>query len=262
MTAPLSAQGPYINYRLQKRYEAIRRDLEPDRILGYLYQEEVIDADDMEEVKAERTRKKKAEKLLEILQGKARIDASHNAMEVFVDILDQRQPHLARILQTQIDGECNGKTLIVIPQNFVPKTSMPKRVLVQSQRVSFDTRLQIWELVTISIRACSILCIWGKTRHLGIANGVCSLENLLFEQLSSYLILKFVEECNEGGGGGRGVGGHGGGGDCSPLSQTAKTVKAIQQYNTTTFIKYLPCKLTEIRYSASCYNLRLVEIAS
>ena len=30
--------------------------------------------------------------------------------------------------------------------------------------------------------------------------GVCSLENLLFEQLSFYLILKFVEECNEGGG--------------------------------------------------------------
>lgn len=106
MTTPFSAQGHYINFRLQKRYEAIRRDLEPDRILGYLYQEEVIDIDDMDEVKAEKTRKKKAEQLLDILQGKMREDPSHKAMEVFVNVLEQRQPHLARILKTQVDGEC------------------------------------------------------------------------------------------------------------------------------------------------------------
>lgn len=114
MTAVMPSQGFFINFRLQKKYEAIRRDLEPEKILGYLYQEEVIDLDDMDEVKAEKTRKKKAEQLIEILQRKGREDPSLRAMEVFVEVLEQRQPHLARILQTEIDGECYGKILLII----------------------------------------------------------------------------------------------------------------------------------------------------
>lgn len=124
MTA-IPQRGYFINYRLKKKYETIQRDLEPDRILGYLYQEDVIDEDDMEEIRAERTRKKKAEKLINILQGKPRLNSSYDAMEMFVKVLEERQPHLARILNTEIDGECYGKfsVLSTLFLNFI-KTSL------------------------------------------------------------------------------------------------------------------------------------------
>ena len=71
--------------------KTIQRDLLPDRILGYLYQEDVLDEDDMEEIQAKKTRNKKTKKLINILQTKP---DSNYAIKTFIEILKKYQPHL------------------------------------------------------------------------------------------------------------------------------------------------------------------------
>ncbi|XP_031561650.1 uncharacterized protein LOC116297544 [Actinia tenebrosa] len=75
-------------------------DLEPRKLLGYLYQEGMFDEDDMDEVRDERTRKKQAEALLSML-GRRPVQA----YEILVNGLIETQPHLAKLLQTPIPGE-------------------------------------------------------------------------------------------------------------------------------------------------------------
>ena len=89
-----------LRYRLEKNYRAILRDLEPGKVLPYLFQEGIFDLDDKDEVNAEKTRKKKAEVLLDKLQREG-----PRALEVLVSALRQKQPHLAGILETPVPGE-------------------------------------------------------------------------------------------------------------------------------------------------------------
>ena len=87
-------------HRLRKHYQAILRDLEPTRLVDFLYQEEVFDYDEMDEVKCENRRKKQAEVLL----GKVN-RMSDRKMAIFVESLRQTQEHLYELLRTPIPGE-------------------------------------------------------------------------------------------------------------------------------------------------------------
>lgn len=89
--------------RLQKNYQAILRDLEPRKLVNILYQEEVFDDDDMEEVKCEKTRKKKAEVLL----AKVKL-LEDSEVATVVDSLRQTQRHLYELLQTPVQGEAEA----------------------------------------------------------------------------------------------------------------------------------------------------------
>ena len=93
----------HYKHRLQKYYRAILRDLEPKKLVNILYQEELFDDDDMEEVKCERTRKKQAEVLL----AKVKL-LEESEVETFVESLRQTQRHLYELLQTPVQGEAEA----------------------------------------------------------------------------------------------------------------------------------------------------------
>lgn len=84
---------------LRKNRITIVNDLEPKDILGHLYQEGIISPDDMERVKAEKTRLEQAEKLLDILPRRG-----PKAFTVFCDTLFKvdGQSHLAFTLKANI----------------------------------------------------------------------------------------------------------------------------------------------------------------
>ena len=90
-------------HRLRKHHQKILRDLEPTRLLDFLYQEEVFDYDEMDEVKCEKTRKKQAQVLL----GKVNRLGDGN-MAIFVESLRQTQKHLYELLQTPVPGEAEA----------------------------------------------------------------------------------------------------------------------------------------------------------
>ena len=72
------------------------KNLEPPKYWNYLYQEGVFDSDDVDDVKAERTRKRQAEAMLEKLE---RLPPAKLA--VFCTVLNQIQPHLSEMLQRE-----------------------------------------------------------------------------------------------------------------------------------------------------------------
>lgn len=80
---------------LRRNRKAILRDLDPSKSWNYLYQEGIFDLDDIEEVKAERTRKKKAEALLEKVEH-----AGPVGIAVFAETLRESQLHLFNLLQS------------------------------------------------------------------------------------------------------------------------------------------------------------------
>ncbi|KAK3730093.1 hypothetical protein QZH41_003641 [Actinostola sp. cb2023] len=92
-------------FRLRKNYTTIVRDLEPKKVVGYLYQDGIFDEDDMDEVRDERTRKKQAESLLSMLDRRGK-----EGYPVLVNALEETQPHLANILKTPIPNENLGET--------------------------------------------------------------------------------------------------------------------------------------------------------
>ena len=88
-------------FRIQKSYVEFLRDLQPSKILPELFQEEILDLDDMEEVNAKKTRKKRAEKLIKMIlqSGKER------ALPAFVTSLQKSHPRLAQLLHEPVPGE-------------------------------------------------------------------------------------------------------------------------------------------------------------
>lgn len=91
---------PDYKYRLQKNYTAILRDLEPKKVVNILFQDEVFDSDEMDEVKCEKTRKKQAEVLLDKVSRLGERDIA-----IFVNSLRQTQRHLYDLLQRPVPGE-------------------------------------------------------------------------------------------------------------------------------------------------------------
>ena len=83
---------------LRRNRKAILRDLDPSKCWNYLYQEGIFDLDDIEEVKAERTRKKKAEALLEKVEH-----SGPGGIAIFAESLRESQSHLFDLLQSCIN---------------------------------------------------------------------------------------------------------------------------------------------------------------
>ena len=96
----------HLGGRLIKNRIAILKDLEPSKYWNYLYQEGIFDMDDMDEVKAEKTRKKKAEALLEKVER-----SGPEGIAIFTDTLRQIQPHLYDLLQRIGDSHEEGQQI-------------------------------------------------------------------------------------------------------------------------------------------------------
>ena len=91
--------------KLRENYEPILQDLEPRQVLNYLYQEDVIDGDIRDEIRAERTRTKQAEALLACLERRG-----PKAIEYFIKGLEKSsQKHLAEILVKPSGNKSTGK---------------------------------------------------------------------------------------------------------------------------------------------------------
>ena len=91
--------------RLKKNYETILRDLEPRQVLNYLYQEDVIDEDLRDEIRAKNTRKRQAEILLDCIRRRG-----PEAVQYFIQGLqNSSQKHLAEILKKPIPNESAGE---------------------------------------------------------------------------------------------------------------------------------------------------------
>lgn len=91
---------PNYAYRLRKKRDKVLRDLEPKKILNLLYQEEVFELEDMEEVKEGGARNKQANILLDKI---LRLGDEHIA--TFVNALERTQRHLYKLLQNPVPGE-------------------------------------------------------------------------------------------------------------------------------------------------------------
>ena len=97
----MAATNPVWKFRIQKSYVQILQYLQPSKLLPELFQKEILDLDDMEEVNAEKTRKKRAEKLVKMIlqSGKER------ALPVFVASLQNSHPRLVQLLHEPVPGE-------------------------------------------------------------------------------------------------------------------------------------------------------------
>lgn len=91
---------------LRRNRKAILRDLDPSKSWNYLYQEGIFDLDDIEEVKAEKTRKKKAEALLEKVEH-----SGPDGIAVFAETLRESQRHLFDLLHRVNDTGSHGGQL-------------------------------------------------------------------------------------------------------------------------------------------------------
>ena len=87
-------------YRLRMNREAILQDLEPEQVMNYLYQEDVLDYDKYEEVRDKGSRKKQAELLLSY------VERDSSAIQKMIDALEgSSQRHLACILNKALPDE-------------------------------------------------------------------------------------------------------------------------------------------------------------
>ena len=91
---------PNYAYRLRKKRDKVLRDLEPRKILNLLYQEEVLESEDMEEVKAGGARNIQANILLDKI-----LHSGDENIATFVNALERTQLHLYKLLQNPVPGE-------------------------------------------------------------------------------------------------------------------------------------------------------------
>ena len=91
---------PNYAYRLRKKRDKVLRDLEPRKILNLLYQEEVFESEDMEEVKAGGARNIQANILLDKI-----LHSGDENIATFVNALKRTQLHLYKLLQNPVPGE-------------------------------------------------------------------------------------------------------------------------------------------------------------
>lgn len=91
---------PNYAYRLRKKRDKVLRDLEPRKILNLLYQDEVFELEDMEEVKAEGARNIQANILLDKI-----LRSGDENIAKFVNALKKTQQHLYKLLQNPVPGE-------------------------------------------------------------------------------------------------------------------------------------------------------------
>ncbi|KAL9971410.1 hypothetical protein ACROYT_G023930 [Oculina patagonica] len=92
--------APNYRYRLKKNHGKILRDIEPRKIVNILYQDDVFDLEDMDDVRSEKSRKRQAEVLLDKVTR-----SGDGGIAIFVNALWQTQRHLYQLLQEKIQGE-------------------------------------------------------------------------------------------------------------------------------------------------------------
>lgn len=78
---------------LQRLNEELVKDLDPEKLLRYLFHKEVIDVDDMDEIRSWRVRKDVSETLIHKLMRKG-----PEAFPELVEGLQKKQPFLACLL--------------------------------------------------------------------------------------------------------------------------------------------------------------------
>lgn len=78
---------------LQRLNEELVKDLDPEKLLRYLFHKEVIDVDDMDEIRSWRVRKDVSEALIHKLMRKG-----PEAFPELVEGLQKKQPFLACLL--------------------------------------------------------------------------------------------------------------------------------------------------------------------
>ena len=78
---------------LQRLIEELVKDLDPEKLLRYLFQKEVIDVDDMDEIRSWKVRKDVSEALIHKLMRKG-----PEAFPELVEGLQNKQPFLACLL--------------------------------------------------------------------------------------------------------------------------------------------------------------------
>lgn len=130
--------------RLKKNYEPILRDLEPGQVLNYLYQEDVIDGDLRDEIRAERTRTKQAEALLASLERRG-----PEAVQHFITGLQKSsQRHLAAILQKPLPNESTAPPSDIHGQHSNDVYTMTKdpcglAVIINNDKFDTSTGLEM-----------------------------------------------------------------------------------------------------------------------
>lgn len=88
---------------LRKNRLALSEDLDAKTATSYLYSEDIISEHDKEDIETAKTQRDKSEKLLDILPKRG-----PHAFEVFLKFLDDKQPHLSKLLQGVPEGKFFG----------------------------------------------------------------------------------------------------------------------------------------------------------
>lgn len=87
-------------YRLKTNKNVILKDLEADQVLDYLYQEDVLDDDQYQEVHSKEPRKEQSELLLKY------VERDSSAIQKMISRLERSsQRHLAKILNEPLPNE-------------------------------------------------------------------------------------------------------------------------------------------------------------
>ncbi|XP_046850373.1 caspase-3-like [Xenia sp. Carnegie-2017] len=150
-------------YRLRMNREVVLIDLEAPNVLDYLYQEDVLDFDNYEEVRDTKPRKKQAELLLEFVEK-----GGHAAITKFIYALEHSsQRHLARILLTKIPNEdelCRGihNEIDEKEATYYPMNRRPCGYAVIINICEFDkvTKLETREGSNIDVQRMKSLFEW------------------------------------------------------------------------------------------------------
>ncbi len=92
---------------LKNRVDLVR-DLEPNDLVNFLYQDDILSENDVELLKAESTRKKRAEMFLDLIPRKG-----PKAFDAFIESLRQENgtKHLAEALLADSDARGGGKSM-------------------------------------------------------------------------------------------------------------------------------------------------------
>ena len=86
---------------IQKHFEALLEDLDPNPLMNFLYQEDIITRDDMDEMDSIKPRKEKSKALLLMLQRRG-----PNAFLALVEgLITKKKQWLATLLLKE--GKCN-----------------------------------------------------------------------------------------------------------------------------------------------------------
>ena len=155
---------PNYAYRLRKKRDKVLRDLEPKKILNLLYQEEVFELEDMEEVKEGGARNKQANILLDKI-----LCLGDEDIATFVNALERTQRHLYKLLQNPVPGEELAEGGLCSIFEYFTKIFTLQKVETLTKCLSG----LMYDLVTLSSKVC--LCRIAESEN--VASRGTGMEN-------------------------------------------------------------------------------------